>query len=101
MVRYISGQSEMIKGIEGNIQPAISFNFSKLMKIVRMLGLVAIISFMTVILFTWIYANLSGYVYFSAGEPILSIKYLEWVLGLIGIFAAIDLLQKELDSKTI
>jgi uncharacterized membrane protein len=76
----------------------ISFNFPRAMKLTRMIGLMAIISYMTVILFTWIYANLSGYVYFSAGEPILSIKYLEWLIGLIGIMTAIDLLKKELDN---
>lgn len=71
-------------------------NFSERKKIVRILGFMALISYMIVILFTWIYANLGGYVYFSAGEPILSIKYLEWMLGFIGIFVAIDCLFKEI-----
>ena len=65
------------------------------MKMVRILGLMALISYMTVILFTWIQANLAGYVYFSAGEPTLSIRYLEWTLGFIGIFVAVDSLCKE------
>ncbi len=72
-------------------------NLSKITKVVRVLGLMAIISYMVVILFTWAYANLAGYVYFSAGEPELLIKYPEWALGAIGILAAVDYLRKELD----
>lgn len=73
-------------------------NYSKLFRTVRILGLMSVISYMTVILFTWVYANLMGYVYFSAGEPELLIKYPEWALGLIGISVAIDCLRKELDA---
>ena len=64
----------------------------------RILGLMAIISYMIVILFVWIYANVDGYVYFLAGEPNLAIKYTEWLLGFAGIFVAIDLLRKELNE---
>ena len=64
----------------------------------RILGLMAIISYMIVILFVWIYANIDGYVYFLAGEPNLVIKYTEWLLGFAGIFVAIDLLRKELNE---
>lgn len=73
-------------------------DYSKLFRTIRILGLMSVISYMTVILFTWIYANLMGYVYFSAGEPVLLIKYPEWVLGFIGITVAIDCLRKELDA---
>lgn len=72
--------------------------FGKL-KFVRIIGLMALISYMIVILFTWIFANLQGYMYFSAGEPVLSIKYPEWILGFIGIFVAFDYLQRELNSN--
>ena len=72
--------------------------FSKL-KFVRIIGLMALISYMIVILFTWIFANLQGYMYFSAGEPVLSIKYPEWILGFIGIFVAFDYLHRELNSN--
>ena len=75
-----------------------SIDYSKLFRTVRIVGLMSVISYMTVILFTWIYANLTGYVYFSAGEPELLIKYPEWVLGFIGITVAIDCLHKELDA---
>lgn len=68
-------------------------------KLARVLGLMTMISYMAIILFVWIYANFQGYLYFSAGEPILLIKYLEWVLGFIGIFAAVDLLQRELNDE--
>ncbi|MCZ7355520.1 MAG: hypothetical protein O8C66_03590 [Candidatus Methanoperedens sp.] len=77
---------------------AIFNDFAKITKNIRILGLMAIISYMTVILFTWIYANINGYVYFSAGEPILSIKYPEWLLGFVGILVAIDCLRKELND---
>jgi hypothetical protein len=71
----------------------------KIMKMIRILGLMAIISYTTVIIFIWIYANLQGYVYFSAGEPISMIKYLEWALGSIGVFVAIDCLHEELNAE--
>ncbi len=71
-------------------------DFHGTIKIARILGLMALISYMVVILFTWIYANLEGYVYFSAGEPELFIKYTEWALGFIGILVAVDFLKKEL-----
>jgi len=66
--------------------------------LIRILGLMAVLSYMVVILLTWIYANHQGYVYFSAGEPISLIKYPEWVLGFIGIFATASVLRKELDN---
>lgn len=71
-----------------------------LMKVVRVIGLMSIISYMTVILFAWIYSSLLGYVYFSAGEPTLIIKYLEWIIGFIGIFVAVYYLHKELSEET-
>jgi len=70
----------------------------KVPKIIRVLGLLALISYMIVILFTWISANMQGYESFSAGEPVLSIKYPEWALGFLGIFVAIDYLLKELNN---
>ena len=66
--------------------------------LIRILGLMAVLSYMVVILLTWIYANHQGYVYFSAGEPISLIKYPEWVLGFLGIFATASVLRKELDN---
>ena len=70
-------------------------------KLFRILGLLALISYMIVILFTWIFANMEGYVYFSAGEPVLSIKYIEWMLGLLGIFVAAYYLHKELNDDLL
>jgi hypothetical protein len=72
--------------------------FTDKFKIVRIIGLMALISYMIVILFTWIFANYQGYMYFSAGEPVLSIKYPEWLLGFIGIFVAVDYLNREINS---
>ncbi|HEY9245517.1 MAG TPA: hypothetical protein VIO11_01595 [Candidatus Methanoperedens sp.] len=74
-------------------------NYSAIMKMIRILGLMAVISYMVVILFTWVYANIKGYVYFSAGEPELLIKYSEWALGALGILAAIDYLRKEINDE--
>ncbi len=69
---------------------------SGIIKIVRVTGLMALLSYMSVILFVWIYANLGGYVYFSAGEPQLIIKYSEWALGFTGILVALDYLRREI-----
>lgn len=79
----------------------IDINYLKIMKLARILGLMAIISFMIVFLFIWLYANLKGYVYFSVGEPILFIKYQEWVLGFTGIIVAAHYLLKELNEGII
>lgn len=78
-----------------------TLDYSNLVKNIRILGLMALISYMIVILFTWAFANIEGYVYFSAGEPVLLIKYLEWVLGLLGIFVAVNYLKKELNEYNI
>ena len=70
----------------------------KIMKLVRILGMMVLISYMVVILYAWISANMTGYVYFSAGEPELWIKYFEWTLGVLGILVAADYLRKELSG---
>ncbi len=78
-----------------------NFSFIKISTIIhllRILGLMAVMSYMIVILFTWIYANHLGYVYFSAGEPESLIKYPEWVLGFLGIIATASVLRRELDN---
>lgn len=75
--------------------------YLKKIMIFRVIGLLALISYMVVILFTWILANMEGYVYFSAGEPIVPVKYLEWVLGFIGIVVAIHYLREELKERLI
>ena len=87
-----------------NFLPEISENrlksnkFSAIFPLLRILGLMAVLSYMIVILLTWIYANHQGYIYFSAGEPLTIIKYPEWVLGFLGIFATASVLRKELDN---
>lgn len=82
--------------IHKNSVSYLQIGFSKIMKIIRVLGLVTLICYMSVILFTWIYTNLDGDVYFLAGEPKLSVKYFEWALGFTGIFVALDYLFKEI-----
>jgi hypothetical protein len=67
-----------------------------LIKIVRILGLMALISYISVVLFTWMLANKEGFIYFSGGEPSLYVKYSEWILGFIGVIVAIYYLLMEL-----
>jgi hypothetical protein len=83
--------------IKNNIN---SMNFLKILKMTRILGLIALISYIGVILAIWINANLGGYVYFSAGEPMLIIKYAEWGLGFIGLSVATNFLCRELRDKS-
>jgi len=55
-------------------------------KFLKLLGLFFVLSYMINIYYIWFDANLSGYTYFSAGEPNLYIKYTEWIGGILGIF---------------
>lgn len=59
----------------------------------------ATLAYMVVILFTWMSANFQGYLYFSAGEPILPIKYFEWILGIIGILVIPHYIKQELHGN--
>jgi hypothetical protein len=77
-----------------------NINLLKILKMTRILGLIALISYIGVILAIWINANLGGYVYFSAGEPMLIIKYAEWGLGFIGLSVAANFLCRELRDKS-
>ncbi len=77
-----------------------SINPPKILKATRILGLISLISYIGVILVIWINANLGGYVYFSAGEPMSIIKYAEWGLGFIGISVAINFLRRELKDNS-
>lgn len=70
---------------------------SKLLRLFRILGLMTVLSYMIIILLTWIYANHQGYVYFSAGEPVSLIKYPEWALGFLGILTTANVLRRELE----
>ena len=72
---------------------------STIFRMLRILGLMAVLSYMIVILFTWMYANFQGYVYFSAGEPVSLIKYPEWALGILGILVTASILRRELDQR--
>ena len=74
----------------------VNINVLKILKMTRIIGLIALISYIGVILSIWINANMGGYVYFSAGEPILIIKYAEWGLGFIGLSVATNFLLREL-----
>lgn len=69
-----------------------------LIKILKIIGLISALGYMIPIILVWIFANIRGHTYFSAGEPILIIKYFEWILGTIGIFIIISYLKQELDT---
>ena len=71
-------------------------DMTEIFRFLKILGLISVLSYMIVILFTWMYANHMGYVYFSAGEPVSLIKYPEWILGIIGIFAIASDLRNEM-----
>ena len=75
-----------------------TFDYSSLIKIVRILSLMVLISYIGVILFIWIYATRAGFIYFSAGGPSSLIKYSEWILGFLAIFVAIYYLLMELSG---
>jgi hypothetical protein len=67
-------------------------------KVIRILGLMSVLSYMIIILLTWIYANYQGYEYFSAGEPVSLIKYPEWALGFLGILVTASMVRREIDD---
>lgn len=69
-----------------------AFTASRLVKSIRIIGLLALIIYMAVILHDWISASMEGRLSFSAGEPNALVKYCEWILGFIGIFVAFDYL---------
>ncbi len=67
-------------------------------QLLRILGIIVLVSYTTVIMATWIAADAQGYTYFSAGEPNGVIRYVEWLLGLFGIMVAVRLLHSEINS---
>lgn len=71
-----------------------------LIKIIRILGLISLVSYILVFISTWMLANMEGYIYFSGGEPSLMIKYSEWILGFLGIIVASHYLLMELYGYT-
>lgn len=64
-------------------------------KVSRVLGLIAVLSYMIVILGFWIISSFMGYERFSIQEPVLIIKYTEWALGTLGVIVLISVLKKE------
>lgn len=99
MIYQITGNDESNGGKQSEKKRKVkTFDYSSLIKIVRILGLMALISYIAVILFVWIYANEEGFIYFSAGEPSMKIRYSEWILGFLGFFVAIYYLLTELSG---
>ena len=99
MIYQVAGNNVSNGGKQsGKINNVKPFDYSIPIKIVRIRGLMALISYIAVILFTWIYANRAGFIYFSAGEPSSLIKYSEWILGFLAFFVAIYYLLMELSG---
>ena len=67
-------------------------------KLFRLVGIMTVLSYMIVILSTWIIAKYQGFTYFQAGEPIHIIMYIEWTLGIIGVLTLVDIYREELSS---
>ena len=99
MIYQVAGNNESKMSTQSDkINNVKKFDYSIPIKIVRIMGLMALISYISVILYTWIYANEEGFIYFSAGEPSMKIRYSEWILGFLGIFVAIYYLLMELSG---
>lgn len=60
-------------------------------------GLMIALSYMICVLYTWISAVMQGYAYFSAGEPNIYIRNIEWIGGIYTIFILVYLIKRELD----
>ena len=99
MINQVAGNNVSNGGKQSDkINNVKTFDYSIPIKIVRILGLMALISYIVVILFTWIYANQEGFIYFTAGETSMKIKYSEWILGFLSFFVAIYYLLMELSG---
>ena len=72
--------------LRAGIHKCMSFFLNKYQA--KKISLMVAISYLICILYTWISAELNGYTYFSAGEPNVWIRNVEW---LVGIFAIIYL----------
>lgn len=72
-------------------------NIAKVEKLIRVLGLLTALAYLIVILFIWVSANMAGYIYFTAGEPDLRVKYAEWLLGVVGIYTQVIELKEKLN----
>ena len=66
---------------------------------IRIVGFSVALSYLIAILYTWMSAELTGHVYFMAGEPDRAILYTEWVLGFLTIIMLASELKKVLDEK--
>ncbi len=67
--------------------------------IIKILGLASSMSFIVVILYTWMLAETNGYTYFTAGEPHDIIRNVEWFLGMLGLSMLIVVTKEEIDAK--
>jgi len=66
---------------------------------IRIFGFMVALSYLITILYTWMSAELTGHVYFMAGEPDRIILYTEWIFGLLTIIMLTSELKKVLDEK--
>ncbi len=73
--------------------------YSRLKCHITLLGLMFALSFMVVIIGTWISAEIQGFTYFSAGEPNTIIRIFEWIGGFIAILIVSIKLKNNIDMS--
>ena len=70
---------------------------------IRIFGFMVVLSYLIVILYVWMNAELNGHIYFLAGEPNRAILYIEWIMGAIAISIIANELHRDIkdESKVI
>ena len=56
----------------------------------RIFGFIIALSYIISILYIWMRAEFTGYIYFLAGEPNRAILYTEWTLGVLSILVILN-----------
>jgi hypothetical protein len=66
-------------------------------KKLRIFGLVCALSYVVVVLLTWAYMDIQGYKFVVVSEPIIAIKYTEWLMGGLSIGVLLSYLIDEVN----
>ncbi len=75
---------------------------NKYLHLLKIFGLMSILSYTLAFLGKWIWLTwTNNYVYFQVGEPDLVTKYIEWSIGIIGIFALISVIKREIKKFAV
>lgn len=67
-------------------------------KMINFVGTIIGLGFTITFLFLWIIRNLQGYEIVTFTEPNLTIKYIEWIVGLVGIIIISKMLIENIQS---